>query len=379
MKRDLILLCISVLIFYIGVGASTPIIPLYARYLGATYADLGLMGLAYSITFMALAIPSGRFSDLIGRRKALIISTALCGLLSIMYILAKKVSILILIRTIEGMAFSIFWTSLDAFSTEILSSDMAGRSMGIVTASYGVGYITGSFVGGYTTLTMSFEAVFLLYFVSSLASVVMLIPVESGRERKETEALSFSGLNLRHMAVAGAVATLYCVAFIVFLTLFPAYAEDLGANPFLVGVLSAAFWIGRLTAFPLTGYLSDKIGRGETLSPVLMLGAVFSMIIAFYTDFRLLMISSLMIGVAVGAAFPVTVAFISDYAPESRKGVAMGFFETSCGFGMIVGSILGGFLAQNFGANTPYIMCGCALALASVITGMYVVKMRRKM
>ena len=56
------------------------------------------------------------------------------------------------------------------------------------------------------------------------------------------------------------------IGFGIVLPLLPTYAKDLGANPFMIGLIAAIFSIMQFIFSPLWGKLSDKIGRRSILS-----------------------------------------------------------------------------------------------------------------
>lgn len=75
-------------------------------------------------------------------------------------------------------------------------------------------------------------------------------------------------------------------------------------------------------------------------------------------------------GIAIGAAFPISVALISDHISESVRGFAMGIFETACGAGVMLGAAIGGLLADMYSPNAPYVMAAAVnLACAALFVG----------
>jgi MFS family permease len=162
---------------------------------------------------------------------------------------------------------------------------------------------------------------------------------------------------------------------IVMLTLFPVYVYDLGMETFWIGVLLGAFWLGRIVFFMFAGRLSDAFGRENVLMPTMTCLSIASMMIVASSNFMYLFIISLIIGCGLGSAYPVTVALISDVTPSQRRGVMMGLFETFCGIGMLVGSTLGGWIAE-FNVGGPYILCSTLCAVCTLIIVAYKLKIK---
>ncbi len=58
-----------VFLFSLGFGITIPAVPLLARDLGAKYLGIGIIGVAYGLSYTILAVPLGRVSDRIGRSR----------------------------------------------------------------------------------------------------------------------------------------------------------------------------------------------------------------------------------------------------------------------------------------------------------------------
>ncbi|MFQ6080572.1 MAG: MFS transporter [Candidatus Bathyarchaeia archaeon] len=372
--RELVAVYTAIFSISMGVGMVTPIIPLYARSLGASYVGIGLIGTSYAIVYMMLAIPSGKLSDRIGRRVVIAASASLSGVASVLYLLAGSVSHLILIRAIDGMAWTLFWPSIEALTTEISGPPSAGKGMGLSAASYGFGSMVGGFLGGLIVTCFGFRATFVLYLTLSIVTALLTVAIrEEGDSRRSFKARGTSSTqpltwDKATLVVACAVSVAYSIVLAIVLTLFPVYAEGLGMETFWIGVLFATFWLGRIISFICAGRLSDKLGRNAVLAPALAGSAVASLLVALSGEIGLLSGAILIMGISLGATFPVTIALISDVAPSSSRGVAMGLFEASSGLGMLIGPAVGGVMAEMFDPRYPYFLCmfisaGCSLVV----------------
>jgi len=361
--RELTIVYIAVFSICAGAGVVTPMIPLYARSLGASYVEIGLIGASYAIIYMSLAIPLGILSDRIGRRAVIAASGSLCGVASILYLLAGSVNHLILIRAIEGIAWCSFWSSIEALTTEISGPLSAGKAMGLSTASYGAGSLIGGLLSGLIVACFGFRATFVLYLVLSTITALLAVTIReersSKRDVKVARTLSSPPLTRDRttLVVACAVSATYAIALGIVLTLLPVYAEGLGMETFWIGVLFATFWLGRIISFICAGQVSDKVGRKVILAPALVGNAVASLLVALSREIVLLSGAILIMGISIGATFPVTIALISDVVPASRRGAAMGLFEASAGLGMFIGPAVGGVIAEIFDPRYPYFLC----------------------
>ncbi|NDB92949.1 MAG: MFS transporter, partial [Nitrososphaeria archaeon] len=115
MNRILVLLNITGLLIGISYGLHNPIVPIFAKNeLGASYAELGLIGLANFVPYMFIPVFVGmlihRFNG--GRLLCLGIgiNTASVFLLS----LSKTVPEVMILRAMTGVAHAFFWPPSEA-------------------------------------------------------------------------------------------------------------------------------------------------------------------------------------------------------------------------------------------------------------------------
>ena len=78
----------------------------------------------------------------------------------------------------------------------------------------------------------------------------------------------------------------------------------------------------------------------------------------------------------MGATFPTTIAMISEVVSYRKRGLSMAFFEMSFGIGQLIGSAVGGFLADFYVPIAPYYMC-IVLSIVSVLILILATRLRR--
>jgi DHA1 family tetracycline resistance protein-like MFS transporter len=155
----------------------------------------------------------------------------------------------------------------------------------------------------------------------------------------------------------------------LFLPLLPFYAETLGANPALVGLLIASNALAQLIAAPCIGRLSDRLGRRfmlifsifGTLVSFLLLGLVepLATLLVNLTSgslamgsaaLAMLFLSRVLDGLA-GGNIALARAYITDVTDEKNRARGLGMIGAAFGLGFIVGPAMGGTLS-NWGPAT---------------------------
>ena len=146
----------------------------------------------------------------------------------------------------------------------------------------------------------------------------------------------------------------------------PFYLTQLGADPVAIGfTLGAAGLVTLLTHAP-AGHLSDSIGRKPMLVASWMLGLVSAMVMAFATEINMFIVGMLLYAVTGFVSSP-----LSSYATNARGtlSVARAFSITSASFntGMILGTYAGGWIGEQFGLRTAFIIAAALFVPSTLI------------
>ena len=158
------------------------------------------------------------------------------------------------------------------------------------------------------------------------------------------------------------------LGFGLILPLLPFYADEFGATPFLVGLLTAIYAAAQLVGAPLLGRLSDRFGR----RPVLLIsifgtflgfllfglavpvGQKLAAILGMPTNQMVLII--LFISRALdgftGGNISVAQAYITDVTTEKDRAKGLGLVGAAFGLGFVFGPAMGGFLS-SYGLSIP--------------------------
>jgi MFS family permease len=121
----------------------------------------------------------------------------------------------------------------------------------------------------------------------------------------------------------------------------PLIARDLGIGPYQQGLLGAAAVLGAVVGAVTMGNLADRLGRRLLLRLDLLAFGAFTLLSAFSWDFTSLFIARLLLGVAIGADYPIAAATVAEFLPKrmrDRPIVAMFSFQA---LGMMSGAALG--------------------------------------
>jgi inositol transporter-like SP family MFS transporter len=123
------------------------------------------------------------------------------------------------------------------------------------------------------------------------------------------------------------------------LTLFQA---ELGLSSFGVGALAAIGpnAIGCAIGAFVGGRLGDKLGRKRIYKWDLLVYALGILLIAFSVDPIMLFAGTFIVGVAVGADVPTSLALVGEFAPAKGRGRLIGLTQVAWSLGPVVVLIL---------------------------------------
>lgn len=133
----------------------------------------------------------------------------------------------------------------------------------------------------------------------------------------------------------------------------PLYLQELGASPLAIGGILGAMGLAMTVVHIPAGYLADRFGRRQLMWAAWGMGIVTTGIMALS---RTLALFSL--GVILYSLTVFVIAPLNSYATAARDNltVEQALTTTTAGFylGGIVGPLMGGFLASQFGLRSIY-------------------------
>jgi MFS family permease len=149
------------------------------------------------------------------------------------------------------------------------------------------------------------------------------------------------------------------------------FAKESGFGPFIVassaGVLSVVNGTGRA----VVGWLSDRMGRRQTLTLVLVVAAVGQFGVLWAGESRnlvLFMIFAFVNGFGGGAFYPLFAALVPDYFGENYNASNYGLVYSA----KLIGGVGGGGLAAGvivaWGYTGAYVLAGSIALIAAIMT-----------
>jgi len=151
-----------------------------------------------------------------------------------------------------------------------------------------------------------------------------------------------------------------------FLGFLPIYAKNVGLNDAEIATVLGAQLVLAMVAKPISGRLSDRLGRIPVIVVGLLLCAAALPLIFRSENLTAFMLAASVLGLGVGSVTPVTNALIADLASARNLGAAMGVFGTIWDVGEAAGPIIAGFLIGSLGYAATFDVLAATTAVVTV-------------
>ena len=164
------------------------------------------------------------------------------------------------------------------------------------------------------------------------------------------------------MFVLSASAGLMIIAHVAIIAREQAGVDKWGFLP--IAMLAVFNTLGRLTS----GYVSDRIGRTQTMILAFVLQAINMFAFVHYTTPGMVVFGASFTGLCYGAIFTLMPAASAEFYGVRNLGVNYGLLFTAFGVAGVTGPILAGVLREKFGSYShSFTICAVMLVVAAVL------------
>ena len=141
------------------------------------------------------------------------------------------------------------------------------------------------------------------------------------------------------------------------ITLTPRFNLDALAT----GLIGGATLFGILVGAPLFGHLTDRHGRRILMIADLCAFVVVAVLQIFVTNVWELIALRFILGLAIGADYPIATAIIAEFMPAKQRGAALSAMEAVWFLGAAVAYVAGYALLHAGGDSWKWILASPAL------------------
>ncbi|MBI2916749.1 MAG: MFS transporter [Chloroflexi bacterium] len=358
--------------------SKNPTLPLFIRSLDVPVATVGFIAAASTVVGIVVSLPAGVLSDIIGRRRVIIVAATVFATAPFLYLLVSAPWQLVLVRVYHGLATAILGPVAMAAVADTFDKGR-GERMGWYSSATMVGRFMAPFVGGALIFGNDFRWVFLATgFAGTLALVAALrLPLATAHSSSITAALKPSGMELRRELVTilthrGILSTSLIEAAQYFafgcLEVFlPIYLhEEANFSPLAIGFLFTTQILVAALTKPVMGRLSDRYGRVLMIAAGLVLGGMAMAAITLSSNYLVLLVLIGLFGLGLATVTASTSALVADLSRASNRGSALGVLSSVMDVGHSTGPMVGGLLVSAYQYRAAFGIVGGGLLLTGL-------------
>ncbi|MFW9969166.1 MAG: MFS transporter [Candidatus Odinarchaeota archaeon] len=353
------------------------ILPYFIFEVGGTGIILGLItGFTTAISNILKGI-SGWISDRINKRKPFVVAGYSISNLSKPF-----------------MAFSPSWgyilglKSIDRFGKGLRTSSrdtlisyyakQQGKSFGVHRAMDTLGAVLGSFLAFlFLFLSWTYSQIIFFSIIPGFLAIILILTIKDVNPKELKEKLGKVGEKPKAEKLSRNFIKLIIVLGVIeFASLDIAFLQIRAGSfinvLFFIPILYMLSNIVYTIFSPITGMLSDRIGRKKVIDIGLIILLISCIILAIPVDislfsFIIIIIIFAMYGFYQASVDPISRAYIADLAGKNKRGRAYGFYYLSVGIISLAESLIFGFIYDFFSYTWAFIYISILLSICIII------------
>ncbi len=357
-NRNYVKVMVNNFMMYFAFYLLTPLLPLYlSDNFHATKDVIGLVLSGYTITALLFRPFSGFIVDSFDRKKVLLVCLASFSVLFAGYLAAGTLLWFAVVRTLHGGPFGACTVSNSTVAIDVLPSSRRNEGIGLYGLSNNIATAIAPTIGIFIYKYIhNFDILFWIAFVAASIGFIVSTTIELPSKQivKNKMKLSLDRFFLSKGWMLALNIAFFGFCYGVLSNYLAIYGKERlgitsGTGTYFM-ILSFGLIISRLTGNKSLrqGKLTRNAAEGILISTV-----GYTLFIACPNAFGYY-ISALLIGLGNGHMWPAFQNMMIHVAYHNERGTANSTLLTSWDFGMGVGILLGGVIAENMGYSVAF-------------------------
>ncbi|MGE8600119.1 MAG: 3-(3-hydroxy-phenyl)propionate transporter MhpT [Acinetobacter calcoaceticus] len=350
--------------------------------------DNGQMAWAFSAAILGTlpgAILGGRFADIVGRKKILIFSILLFGIMSLLTAYAANFSLLLLIRFCTGLGMGGALPMMITLASEAVPDQHKGKAVSIMYSGIPFGGLLTSVVA----MSLAGDAEWRHIFYIGGIAPILLIPLimrflpESNdylkrkvQAQKTTPFFEVLFAKERRMSTIQLWVSFFCTLVVLYFLLnwLPLLMGAQGLSKLQANYVQMGYNVGGILGSILMGVLLDKV-RMSFVIKLIYLGILFSLCcLAISPTVALLALAAVGCGLFIVGGQSALYGLAAMYYPTEMRGTGVGAAVAIGRIGSFAGPLMAGFLLSLGQSSTIVIGSSIPVILIAAISALLLVK-----
>lgn len=353
-------------------------LPAMGRGLELSYGQMGLLSAANFCGYLVAVLGCGFLNAMLGARRLIFYGLTLIGCSMILISLASSLYQVILLYTLTGIGSALANVPIMGLIAVWFEPAMRGRAAGLCVMGNGFGIlISGEAVPTMNQLGSGWELSWLVFggVVLFVACICLMLVRNRPTHRKGSPLATGTktaenGRKPGALYLSGILYFLFGLTYVIYVTfIVTSLIQDRGFTEQAAGNLWA--WGGFLCVLsgPLFGYISDRIGRRNSLIIVYSLQAI-AYLLAAWTGSAVSAYLSIFCFSLVAFSIPsIIAALVGDLAGPEKAATWFGFVTFVFGIGQIAGPASAGIIAEYTGSfSFSFLLAAGGVTLAALLS-----------
>lgn len=327
----LVILAVAVLIASTVFGAR-PLISYRAIALGASPGEIGLVASSFAILALLGAIPVGRLTDRLGGRPLVIGGALTCAGVCLLLLQAGTLPALAVAQAGLGIGQLMVVVGSQTLLTRAgVPGRQAGR-IGLYTSAASLGHALGPALGGWAAgeqlASGTGTEIFLVGCGLAIGAggLAWALPREAPRAEGVPMTPRYGVrpiLTLPGMRTAILTSVVVLASMDILIAFLPVYGTDRGIAPSTIGLVIAGLSASQILSRLVLNRLVRALGERLVLTASMAAPAAIVPVMLLPLDAEWLVVTTLIVGLAMGLAQPMTLILVAIASPPDSRGLAM--------------------------------------------------------
>lgn len=373
--------CMILIMSVISGSASYMVNPVLPDFLVSRGAPLEITGIISSLMSLVALFGrpfAGAASDRFNKKILMVISYVLSIGCLYLYSISNSVPMIIFVRILHGIAFSLSGTVSMAFGADFLPLSRLGEGMSYVGIGTVVSTMIGPQLGDFVGNRFGIEQIFIWAGVLNLICAVgtYLIPYQPANlGAKEKFKFRFADFFAVELLIYVFLIGMLSVGNGILLY----YLKDYGASRNIANI-SLYYTVSSITTIltkPFTGRWLDKKGIAYTLYPAFVISAIFAVCFAQAQALPLVLFAAVLKAIGQGSGSSAIQAETVRELGLKRSGVASSTCYIGMDLGNVLGPAIGAFVISSSGYGPLFNIYAVLLLLCIPIYWLYSKKSKK--
>ncbi len=350
--------------------------------------DNAQMAWAFSAAILGTlpgAILGGRFADIVGRKKILIFSILLFGIMSLLTAYAANFSLLLLIRFCTGLGMGGALPMMITLASEAVPDQHKGTAVSVMYSGIPFGGLLTSVVA----MSLAGDAEWRhIFYIGGIAPILLIplimrfLPESNDYLQRKVQAQQTTPFfevlfaKERRMSTIQLWISFFCTLVVLYFLLnwLPLLMGAQGLSKLQANYVQMGYNIGGILGSVLMGVLLDKL-RMSFVIKLIYLGILFSLCcLAISPTVALLALSAVGCGLFIVGGQSALYGLAAMYYPTEMRGTGVGAAVAIGRIGSFAGPLMAGFLLSLGQSSTIVIGSSIPVILIAAISALLLVK-----